>query len=100
MLMILFRAIILVICIYTFRHYYFTLNRLIGKQRHTYVDLESAAWPAITVLIAAHNEEAGVADIIQALLDAAYPRHQRTRIPATDRAADRTLQRPEEVAGR
>jgi len=90
MLMLLFRAIIVVICIYTFRHYYFTLNRLFGKQRHPYVDLESAAWPAITVLIAAHNEEAVVADIMKALLEADYPREQLTIIPVNDRSTDRT----------
>ena len=96
--MILFRAIILVICIYTFRHYYFTLNRLFGKQRHPYVDLESAAWPAITVLIAAHNEEAVVADIIKALLEADYPREQLTIIPVNDRSTDRTREIIDEFA--
>src|SRR5712671_3989399 len=98
MLMILFRAIILVICIYTFRHYYFTLNRLFGKQRHPYVDLESAAWPAITVLIAAHNEEAVVADIMKALLEADYPREQLTIIPVNDRSTDRTREIIDEFA--
>lgn len=100
MLMILFRAIILVICIYTFRHYYFTLNRLFGKQRHPYVDLESAAWPAITVLIAAHNEEAVVADIMKALLEADYPREQLTIIPVNDRSTDRTREIIDEFADR
>ncbi len=98
--MILFRAIILVICIYTFRHYYFTLNRLFGKQRHPYVDLESAAWPAITVLIAAHNEEAVVADIMKALLEADYPREQLTIIPVNDRSTDRTREIIDEFADR
>ena len=86
----LFRAILLLICIYTFRHYYFTFNRLFGKQRHPYVDLESAAWPEITVLIAAHNEEAVVADIMKALLEADYPKEKMTIIPVNDRSTDRT----------
>lgn len=88
--MLLFRTILFVICIYTLRHYYFTFNRLFGRQRHPYVDLESAAWPAITVLIAAHNEEAVVADIMKALLEADYPGEKLTIIPVNDRSTDRT----------
>jgi len=90
MLMDLFSTIILLICIYTFRHYCFTLNRLFGRQRHPYVDVETAVWPPITVLIAAHNEEAVVADIIKALLEADYPREKMTIIPVNDRSTDRT----------
>src|SRR6202167_6183697 len=90
MLILLFRIIVVVICIYTLRHYLFTLNRLFGKQRHPYVDLESAAWPPITVLIAAHNEEAVVADIMKALIEADYPKDKMTIIPVNDRSTDRT----------
>jgi cellulose synthase/poly-beta-1,6-N-acetylglucosamine synthase-like glycosyltransferase len=90
MLMDLFRIVLLLICIYTFRHYYFTFNRLFGNQRHPYVDLESAAWPEITVLIAAHNEEAVVADIMKALIEADYPQEKMTIIPVNDRSTDRT----------
>jgi cellulose synthase/poly-beta-1,6-N-acetylglucosamine synthase-like glycosyltransferase len=90
MLLHLFGTIVVVICIYTIRHYYFTINRLFGRQRHPYVDVESAAWPAVNVLIAAHNEEAVVADILQALLEADYPREQLTIIPVNDRSTDRT----------
>jgi cellulose synthase/poly-beta-1,6-N-acetylglucosamine synthase-like glycosyltransferase len=90
MLMNLFSAIIVLICIYTFRHYCFTLNRLFGRQRHPYEDLQSAVWPPITVLIAAHNEEAVVGDIIKALLEADYPREKMTIIPVNDRSTDRT----------
>jgi cellulose synthase/poly-beta-1,6-N-acetylglucosamine synthase-like glycosyltransferase len=90
MLMDLFSTIIVLICIYTFRHYCFTLNRLFGGQRHPYMDLETAVWPPITVLIAAHNEEAVVADIMKALLEADYPREKMTIIPVNDRSTDRT----------
>src|ERR1700689_249224 len=90
MLMDLFCTTLLLICIYTLRHYFFTFNRLFGKQRHPYVDLESAAWPEITVLIAAHNEEAVVADIMKALIEADYPHEKMTIIPVNDRSTDRT----------
>lgn len=90
MLLGLFRVTLLLICIYTARHYYFTLNRLFGRQRHPYIDVETANWPAITVLIAAHNEEAVVADIIKALLEVDYPPEKLTIIPVNDRSTDRT----------
>ncbi len=98
MLMLLFRAIVLVICIYTFRHFYFTLNRIFGRQRHPYVDVDSAAWPAVTILIAAHNEEAVVSDILKALLEVDYPREQLTIIPVNDRSTDRTREIIDAVA--
>ena len=90
MLLALFRITLLLICVYTARHYFFTLNRLFGKQRHPYLDLECADWPAITVLIAAHNEEAVVADILKALLEVDYPADRVTIMPVNDRSSDRT----------
>ena len=90
MLLALFRITLLLICVYTVRHYFFTLNRLFGKQRHPYLDLECADWPAITVLIAAHNEEAVVADILKALLEVDYPADRLTILPVNDRSTDRT----------
>ena len=90
MLLDLFRTTLLLICIYTIRHYYFTLNRLFGRQRHPYVDIDSAGWPAITILIAAHNEEAVVGDILKSLLEVDYPANRLTIIPVNDRSTDRT----------
>src|SRR5215472_15911318 len=90
MLLALFRITLLLICVYTVRHYFFTLNRLFGRQRHPYLDLECADWPPITVLIAAHNEEAVVADILTALLEVDYPAEKLTIVPVNDRSVDRT----------
>ena len=47
--------IVFLVCIYTARHYWFTLNRLFGVQRHPYIDIDTASWPLVTVLVAAHN---------------------------------------------
>ena len=90
MLLVLFRLTLLLICIYTIRHYIFTLNRLFGRQRHPYIDVESADWPAVTVLVAAHNEEAVVADILAALMEVDYPADRLSIIPVNDRSTDRT----------
>jgi cellulose synthase/poly-beta-1,6-N-acetylglucosamine synthase-like glycosyltransferase len=83
-------AIVVVLCVYTLRHYLFTINRLFGRQRHPYVDVELARWPHITVCIAAHNEEMVVAHAIDALLSGDYPRDRMTIIPLDDRSTDRT----------
>lgn len=90
MLLALFRATLVLICIYTARHYYFTLNRIFGRQRHPYADVDDANWPSLTVLVAAHNEEAVVADILKALLEADYPADKLAIIPVNDRSTDRT----------
>lgn len=90
MLLILFGAVIVLISVYTVRHYCFTLSRLFGEQRHPYVDVDTAEWPAVTILIAAHNEEAVVNDILNALMEVDYPAEKLTIIPVNDRSTDRT----------
>ena len=90
MLLHLFGIVILFICIYTVRHFCFTLNRVMGGQRHPYIDVDTADWPAVTVLIAAHNEEAVVADILRALLEVDYPQDKLVIVPVNDRSKDRT----------
>jgi len=98
MLLYLFYGTLLLICIYTVRHYYFTMNRLFGRQRHLYVDVDTADWPAVTVLVAAHNEEAVVADILKALMEVDYPADRLTIIPVNDRSTDRTREIIDEFA--
>lgn len=86
----LYYAILLIVLLYALRHYCFTLNRLFGRQRHPYVEIDTADWPAITVLIAAHNEQAVIADIINALLHVDYPQDCLHIIPVNDRSTDLT----------
>jgi len=83
-------AIIFLICVYILRHYFFTLNRLYRPPRQPYVDVDTADWPAVTVLIPAHNEEPVIEDILQALLEADYPRARLALTPIDDRSTDRT----------
>ena len=90
MLLHLFSTVVLLICVYTVRHYCFTMNRLFGRQRHPYIDVDNAAWPAVTVLVAAHNEQAVIADILMALLEVDYPRDCLAIVPVNDRSTDRT----------
>ncbi len=89
-MIVLLLLIIFVICIYLVRHYYFTLNRLFGRQRHPYLDVDSADWPEVTVLIPAHNEETVIGDVLQALVEVDYP-HEKLRImPIDDRSEEST----------
>jgi cellulose synthase/poly-beta-1,6-N-acetylglucosamine synthase-like glycosyltransferase len=83
-------AIVILISVYTARHYLFTLNRLFGFQRHPYIDIDTALWPPVTVLVAAHNEEKVVAHILTALMGVNYPEDKMLVVPVNDRSTDRT----------
>ena len=82
--------IVFLICIYTARHYWFTLNRLFGFQRHPYIDIDTASWPLVTVLVAAHNEEKVISNILSALMTVKYPEGRMLVIPVNDRSTDGT----------
>lgn len=83
-------SIVALICVYAVRHYWFTYNRLFGKQRHTYLPIDVAQWPRISVLIPCHNEERVVASILEALLKADYPQDKLRIVPINDRSTDAT----------
>jgi cellulose synthase/poly-beta-1,6-N-acetylglucosamine synthase-like glycosyltransferase len=83
-------SIVVLICVYTARHYGFTLNRLFGFQRHPYIDIDTADWPALTVLVAAHNEEKVIANIMEALMAVHYPADKMLVVPVNDRSTDGT----------
>jgi cellulose synthase/poly-beta-1,6-N-acetylglucosamine synthase-like glycosyltransferase len=78
------------LALYTLRHYLFSLNRLFGRQRHPYANIVSADWPHVTILVAAHNEEAVIADCLENLMAVDYPEDRMTVIPVNDRSVDRT----------
>ncbi len=83
-------AIVILIFVYTARHYWFTLNRLFGFQRHPYIDTDTANWPQVTILVAAHNEEKVISHILKALMSVNYPKDKMLVIPVNDRSTDRT----------
>jgi cellulose synthase/poly-beta-1,6-N-acetylglucosamine synthase-like glycosyltransferase len=85
-------AVIAFVIVYTVRHYFFTFNRLFGQQRHPYLDIDIADWPSVTIMIAAHNEEAVIADSLQALLEVDYPADKIQIVPVNDRSVDRTME--------
>lgn len=83
-------GIVAIIIIYTVRHYWFTLNRLFGRQRHPYLDIDVADWPTVTVIVPAHNEELVISNILNALLDVDYPRERLMILVVNDRSTDKT----------
>src|SRR3954468_7614959 len=89
-LKIMLSAIIALIVVYTIRHYVFTLNRLFGRQRHPYINIDTANWPSVTVLVAAHNEEAVITNSLEALLQVAYPTDKLKVMVVNDRSTDGT----------
>jgi len=89
MIYLLFGIVALISC-YTVRHYWFTLNRLFGFQRHPYIDIDTANWPPVTVLVAAHNEEKVIGDILAALMEVNYPAEKLVVVPVNDRSTDGT----------
>lgn len=82
--------VVLAMVAYGLRHTLFTFSRLLGRQRHPYIDVGVAAWPSITVFIAAHNEEKVIAGCIEALLQSDYPRERLKIVPVNDRSRDGT----------
>jgi len=94
-----FYGIIGLICVYLVRHWIFALNRVLGRQRHPYLDIDTAEWPAVTVLVPAHNEELVIADILEALTAVDYPRDRLRVIPVNDRSSDRTAEIIDHYAG-
>jgi cellulose synthase/poly-beta-1,6-N-acetylglucosamine synthase-like glycosyltransferase len=93
-------GIVALTCVYMARHYYFTLNRLFGFQRHPYLDIDTATWPSVTIIVAAHNEEKVIAHALEALLAVKYPSELLTILPVNDRSTDRTKEIIDEFARR
>lgn len=89
-------AAILLMCLaavlltYGLRHYLFSMNRLFAPQRRTFEGVQAVEWPSLVVFIAAHNEEAVIANCIEALVNSDYPRDRMLIVPVNDRSKDRT----------
>jgi cellulose synthase/poly-beta-1,6-N-acetylglucosamine synthase-like glycosyltransferase len=81
---------VVVLTVYTLRHYFFTLNRLFGRHRQPFVDINIAEWPKIAVFVPAHNESSVIRDSLDALLATDYPADRMVIVPIDDRSIDDT----------
>ena len=92
--------IMVLLSLYTTRHYLFSLNRLFGRQHQTYASVVDAAWPRVTVFVAAHNEEDVIRDCLENLMQVDYPVECMRVVPVNDRSTDRTREIIDEVVAR
>lgn len=84
--------IIIVMIIYTIRHFLFAAKRLSSRQRMYYNDIYSDRMKTISVLIPMHNEEQVLSFVLEALLECDYDRDRMEIIPINDNSTDRTKQ--------
>lgn len=82
--------VIVLMLLYTARHFFFTVIRLLGKQRLYYNDIVSSKMKSITVLIPMHNEELVLKNVLESLLACDYDRDLLEIIPINDNSTDRT----------
>ncbi len=82
--------ILFILGLYVIRHFRFAINRLFGTQHNLYAEIIEANWPSVTILIAAHNEEAVIADILLGILQVDYPLDKLQVIIVNDRSTDDT----------
>ena len=81
---------VIVMVIFTCRHFAFTINRLFGKQRIYYHDIIDSELKTVSVLIPMHNEEAVCKDILERLLIVDYDFAKFEIIPINDFSEDAT----------
>lgn len=82
--------VVLLLLVYTARHYLFTFNRLFGWTREAYQDLGDTMPPTVSVLIPMHNEERVAGQILAALLRCDYPADRLDLVPIDDHSDDGT----------
>ena len=88
--------VIIVMLLYSGRHFYFTVVRLLGRQRIYYNDIETSRLKTISVLIPMHNEEKVLDNVLTSLLNCDYDRDKLEIIPINDNSTDRTKQKLDE----
>ena len=83
---------VLLMVVYSIRHFRFTYNRLFSKQRVSYRDMYDSDLPRVTVMIPMHNEEAVVANVMESLLQCDYDMDKFEIIAIDDHSDDNTPQ--------
>ena len=81
--------VIILMLLYTARHFYFTIVRLLGRQRLYYNDILTDRMKSISVLIPMHNEEQVLSNVLDSLLKCEYDRDKLEIIPINDNSTDR-----------
>lgn len=82
--------LIILIFIYSIRHFVYAVIRMAGRQRLYYNDIYSSRMKSITVVIPMHNEETVLSYVLDSLLECDYDRDLLEIIPINDNSTDRT----------
>ncbi len=82
--------VIILMLLYTARHFLFTGVRLLGRQRLYYNDIVTSRMKSVTVIIPMHNEEQVLDNVLTSLLESDYDRDLLEIIPVNDNSTDRT----------
>ncbi|MGY3724902.1 Glycosyltransferase, catalytic subunit of cellulose synthase and poly-beta-1,6-N-acetylglucosamine synthase [Granulicatella balaenopterae] len=75
---------------YTFRHYIFSFNRLLSRQKMYYQDIMTSEPKRISILIPMYNEELVLHNCLDSLLECDYDQDYMEIIPINDNSSDRT----------
>lgn len=92
--------VIILMLLYTGRHFFFTAVRLLGRQRLYYNDIVCSKMKTVSVLIPMHNEEQVLGNVLDSLLACDYDRDLLEIIPINDNSTDRTREMLEEYHSR
>ena len=82
--------VILVMAIYTFRHNFFTLNRVFGEQKLYYQDIIDSELMELSIIIPMYNEEKTAPHILDLLMKSDYPASKMEVLPVNDSSTDKT----------
>lgn len=84
--------IILLMTVYSIRHYVLTDNRLHRRQRIAYGDIYDSELPYVSVLVPMHNEDKVLNNVLSSLLACDYDRERFEIIAINDHSDDKTAE--------
>lgn len=84
--------IIVLMSVYSIRHYILTGNRLHKRQRIAYGDIYDSELPYVSVLIPMHNEEKVLNNVLSSLLECDYDKDRLEIIAINDHSDDKTAE--------
>lgn len=99
-LKIYFVITIIVMLVFTVRHFVFAYNRMFSRQRLYYTDIITTDLPRVSILVPMHNEEQVLRYALDALLECRYDRDKFEIIPIDDHSSDATAEMLEEYHAR
>lgn len=81
---------ICLIIIYMVRHYFFSISRVLGKQKIDYHEILDSDLPQISVIVPMHNEEKVARNVLEAIINSTYPKDKFELIVVNDHSEDNT----------